>query len=547
MTNPDWTPQQPDAGNGPQSFLPPQQSWGGSADAQSSQPAQRSWNETAAEAFQSAQQPGNGAANQNFQSPPSQSASNFNTMGNSNTQLGSNGQPQRTPTGQLGRGSSLLGNPMFPKTNNGQAAPATRQLDDTYGAQPNGTNNSGIYNKKPTGALGTSGIFQNPGSTQGNSGTFKNQTGAPGNNGMHQNPTEAFSTSGMYTNQTGASGNTGALMHPAGEYSGDTGMLKLNQAVKVVRIPVAGKPGEFKTGILPVISQTPTGTLPPLPPPDASFQGKVKKNGKLVLLAVLALLIVFGSGIYMMTRSSGNMPVATTGSGNKPGQTISNTNLNATATVQAQPTPTFLIDDNLSSNGRGWLTTETRPDLLSKGIKAYFADNAYHVSSKKTKDVPYFVSSAQRGIVTPAKYTLSVDMQQIKGDEGNAFNFFGLLFNYTEIGGHPITYAFRLVNNKDDRRYEFTTLDDRIAGGGWAPDPKWKHATGKEFKGGKAKNNLKVQVVGHQFTFFVNGVKLGSATDSSYGPGNVGVGVNGLADKDGSDVAFTNFVMTTTN
>ncbi|GCE25699.1 hypothetical protein KDA_11830 [Dictyobacter alpinus] len=526
MTNPDYNGQQafpsaqqpPAGGNGPQAFLPPQQSWGGSTASQSDQAAQKPWNETATQAFQS--------------------GTNFKSPANTNTSFGQTDQTPRTPTGKLGPNSSLLGNPMFPKSNNGQSVAGTHNLGDAYGMAPDPNaqpTNSGMY-KNPTGALGNSGMYKNP-------------TGALGNSGMYKNPTGALGNSGMYTNQTGtlSNGNTGALMHPAGEYSGDTGMLKLNQAVKVVRIPVAGKPGEFKTGILPVISQNPTGALPPPPPIDTSFQGKVKNNSKKLTIVTLIILVIFSSGIYLFTHTGGNPQVT----GTPPGKntSASQAKINATATANVQATATFnnskIMDDALSSNIHNWLVTAKGSDFENKGIRAFFQNNAYHISSKKTKDFPYFASSVQRNVIPPAKYSLSVDIQQVKGDENNAYNFYGLLFSYTEVGNHPVTYAFRIVNNKDDRRYDFNSLDGRRPGSGWLDDPMWEHKTGKEFHGGKqAVNNLKVQVDGHKFTFFVNGVKLGTKEDTKYGSGGVGMGVNGLTGADGSEVVFTNFLLT---
>ncbi|GCE04071.1 hypothetical protein KDAU_14000 [Dictyobacter aurantiacus] len=356
------------------------------------------------------------------------------------------------------------------------------------------------------------------------------------------NATRNLGNTGILPGPTGTPGKTGTLMHPAGEYSGDTGMLKLNQAVKVVRIPVAGKPGEYKTGILPMLAQSDTSALPPTTPPqNQTWQQKVKQHSKFIALATFIVLIIFSSGIYLLTRTTGH----TTASVNAVKSSIKQVSLNATATANVQATATFeqslLINDSLSSNTREWLTTQNRDDLTKKGIKIFFQDNAYHISSTATGGIAYFADALLVNEITPANFTFSVDAQQIKGDENSQYNFYGLLFSYIEINRQPISYAFRVINNKADRRYEFCTFDNRRQEHKWS-DPIWKKATGKEFHNGKGKNNLKVQVKDHTFTFYVNGQKLGSIRDTKYGPGSIGLGVNGLPA--GSEVAFTNLLLT---
>ncbi|WP_201364769.1 hypothetical protein, partial [Dictyobacter formicarum] len=193
--------------NGQQSFMPPQQPWNNPG--LSATPQQSSWNEMATQAFQDAQQPWNEAGAQGFHSSPAQPA-------------------QRTPSGQLGHGSSLFNNPMFPRNNNQQWGNAGTPANNIQ------TGPNPPVNGSP------SGMHPNATRNLGNSGTFRSPTGALGNSGMHSDATQNLS---LVPSPTGALGNTGTLMHPAGEYSGDTGMLKLNQAVKVVRIPIPGKPG----------------------------------------------------------------------------------------------------------------------------------------------------------------------------------------------------------------------------------------------------------------------------------------------------------------
>ena len=47
-----------------------------------------------------------------------------------------------------------------------------------------------------------------------------------------------------------------------------TGTMKLTQSVKVVQVPVAGQPGRYMTGFLPVVPQSgDTYNAPPQPTP----------------------------------------------------------------------------------------------------------------------------------------------------------------------------------------------------------------------------------------------------------------------------------------
>ncbi len=46
--------------------------------------------------------------------------------------------------------------------------------------------------------------------------------------------------------------------------TGNTGMMKLAQAAKVVQVPVAGQPGRYVTGLLPVLEEQKTSLPPPI-------------------------------------------------------------------------------------------------------------------------------------------------------------------------------------------------------------------------------------------------------------------------------------------
>ena len=89
-------------------------------------------------------------------------------------------------------------------------------------------------------------------------------------------------------------------MIPVNENSGQTGMLKLTQPVKVVKVPVAGQPGQYVTGLLPVLpQQTPDpNSLSTLGTPN----GGLKQNMKIIILLLAILVIILSSGFYLLTR-----------------------------------------------------------------------------------------------------------------------------------------------------------------------------------------------------------------------------------------------------
>src|SRR5439155_8321443 len=84
---------------------------------------------------------------------------------------------------------------------------------------------------------------------------------------------------------------TGALMVPKGEH----GTVKLTGPVKVVQVPIAGQPGRYVTGLLPV-------TPPNQQAQESAEQATtaitaLKKPWQKVVLTMLALLVILSAGI----------------------------------------------------------------------------------------------------------------------------------------------------------------------------------------------------------------------------------------------------------
>ncbi|GCF07252.1 hypothetical protein [Dictyobacter arantiisoli] len=360
-------------------------------------------------------------------------------------------------------------------------------------------------------------------------------------------PTGQLAAPGMRI-PTGQLGNsaTGAQM---GEYSGNTGMLTLNQAVKVVRIPVAGKPGEFKTGILPVITPPSSGALPP-PSANSTFASKSRRNGKLILLLALIFLVIVGSGSYYLLHIAGSASTTTSGNGHSTtGGKGQGSSANVAATAAAQATATtaasissrLIVRDSLASLSRNWSNGEFNQ------INYAFKGGAYHIR----QDGQYFGYALMPSIEVPTSYTYNLTMQNITYDANNVNNlsFYGMIFNFKSYGSgsnQKSTFYILRVNNGENITYELDKYDDRNLG---ANDSPWSQlfpdknnaagigkGNGNEFRGPHQKNDYSVSDNNGTFTLSVNGIKVGTIKDTSFSGGSIGMGVSQTK----SEAAFSN-------
>jgi hypothetical protein len=337
-------------------------------------------------------------------------------------------------------------------------------------------------------------------------------------------------------------GPTGALMPQMGEYSGNTGMLKLNQAVKVVKIPIPGRPGEFKTGILPILPQTPSGMLPP--PSSGTLPGKsTKPQAKVILLAAMIFIVLIGSvSVYLLHQSSSATPATT--NVNKNHATTTNSQAGATSTVAINATATavsnasILVNDPLSSNARNWITG------VHNGINYSFTNGAYRIRQDGTN----FGYAIMYSETLPKSYTYNLTMQNISYDTGNtaSLSFYGLIMNYTSYSSTKASFYLFRVNNGANITYEFDKFDNRTTGDDGNP---WQEifpdknnsagigqGNGKEFTGPHQPNVYSVTNNTGQFTFRVNGKQIGSLKDTSFSGGELGMGVSQAK----SEAAFSN-------
>jgi serine/threonine protein kinase len=363
---------------------------------------------------------------------------------------------------------------------------------------------------------------------------------------------QAATAGGSVTRALPANNITRILSDPGVEAKGDGGVsstMKLTAAVKVVKVPVAGQPGRFVTGLLPVAPETKladtsqsgiensdVGKLE-LPAPGFRKRFDTLDTRTKVVAVALAVLLVLGSSLLWLAR---------THSGQVAGQPTKRVHAtpNLTATMAAQATATtdanIILADDLSHNIHNWLVS-------TSGTRLYvFKDGAYHITDNDdTQSAPALLQDMPPSILhVPLSYSLT--MEEIKGDDTSVNNSFGLIFRFstTKTGGKLVTifYTFE-VTNTPGGEYQFWKYDDQYASSTVTPWTKiWHQNFGKEFHEGHGSgrvNTFKVFMNGSNFTFYVNGKKVGSAHDNSSASGQVGMLVN----LKGTEVAFTNFLL----
>ena len=319
---------------------------------------------------------------------------------------------------------------------------------------------------------------------------------------------------------------TGSLTVPNYEQT-STGTIKLTGPVKVVQVPVAGQPGQYITGLLPVLPN-------PQSPPPAANTPKLQK----IVLAVVMIILLLGSTLgilYLRThsRQPSSTPTATVPAGVA-------TTPNAQATMAAKATAIALshiiLSDPLATNIHNF-------PISTSGTKVYvFKDGAYHVTNNGDSGIAVVLEETLPG--GPIGYTLT--MKEIQGDDNSINNSFGMILRYSHQtkGNQAINtfYSFEVVNSADGQ-YRFYKYDNSKGPSVNPWTEVWYQAFGHEFHqghGSNAINTIKIFANGSTFTFIVNGKTVGNAKDSSFSSGTVGMLVN----LKGTEVAFSNMVLT---
>jgi hypothetical protein len=312
---------------------------------------------------------------------------------------------------------------------------------------------------------------------------------------------------------------TGALTE-----SGQPNTMKLTTPVKVVKVPVAGQPGQYVTGLLPV--------APPVLQPVETKESKSWAQRTMTVLAIL--LVVLGSlGVVWYVRTSSTQP-------SRPPvalQTIVPTRTpDLQATVAAEVTATaqanIILSDPLSQNIHNWLTSPL--DVYA------FKDGAYHITDRGNSGRATVLPG--RVYTDPLGYILT--MEEITGDDTSTNNSFGMILRFSQQtrNGKTITtfYSFEVVNVKGGE-YQFWKYDDSRSGSPWSQI--WHQPFGNEFHQGhgpQSVNTVKIFADGRKFTFTVNGKLIKTVQDGSLTAGTIGMIVN----YNGTEVAFKNLLLT---
>ena len=319
---------------------------------------------------------------------------------------------------------------------------------------------------------------------------------------------------------------TGALDVPNAEQTG-TGTIKLTGPMKIVQLPVAGQPGQYMTGLLSVSP----GTQDQLQPGTRS-----KMLQKIIMVATLVVLLVGATtGIWYVRSHS--VQTSTHLSSTYPGG-VSTPDLQSTMSARATATAQshIIISDPLSSNIRNF-------PVSTSGTKLYqFEDGAYHMTNLGDSGIAVVLQETlPKG---PIGYTLT--MEEIKGDDTNNDNSFGMILRYSQKtkGNQTINtfYSFE-VFNYNGGQYRFYKYDNSKGPyiNPWTQV--WSQAFGHEFHQGHGPgsiNTVRVFANGNAFTFTINGKTVGSVKDSSFTSGTVGMLVN----LKGTEVAFSNMLIT---
>lgn len=327
-------------------------------------------------------------------------------------------------------------------------------------------------------------------------------------------------------------GTTGMLMVPQSGIPGQTSTLKLTQPFKVVKVPVAGQPGLYMTGLLPVMPAAPV--TPPVPDAESvATQSPFKKHLRMIALIAAIFLVLLGSGTFWFIR-------AHTQQG--PSLHVATPTPDAHATAMAQATATaeanIILIDPLRENTQNWPVSAS-----TTASKVYvFENRAYHITDNDT------ISSAIAllPLVTlPGSFVYTLSFQEIKGNDNSVNNQFGMIFRFSthQKNGKIVTtfYAFEVANTKAGE-YQFWKYDDSVHSDVQAWTEIWAHPFGGEFHTGHGTgyNTFRVAMKGSRFTFTVNGKQIGTAQDNALINGQIGMLVN----LKGTEVAFSNLMLT---
>ncbi len=312
--------------------------------------------------------------------------------------------------------------------------------------------------------------------------------------------------------------NADVLVTP-GQQGATNNIIKLTGPVKVLKVPVAGQPGRFVTGILPVAPRMPDVANPTLRP--------WVKVVAFVLAALLILSAVVGVILFVNSHSKpSGQQSAVTGPPNMKATAVAQ----LTAVAQAN----IILADPLNQNIHNWPTTPA--DVYA------FKDGAYHITDRGDQGRATVLQA--NSFAGALGYTLT--MQEINGNDNSNNNSFGMIFRFNQQtkNNQVITtfYSFEMVNIQAGE-YQLWKYDDTKGATVSSWTEIWHQPFGGEFHQGhgpQSVNTIKVFMDGGKFTFTVDGKMIKTVEDNSLTSGTVGMIVN----LNETEVAFKNLLLT---
>ncbi len=328
-----------------------------------------------------------------------------------------------------------------------------------------------------------------------------------------------------------ATDSTGELAAPGTEEESTGTIIKLTGPAKIVNVPVAGQPGRYITGLLPMSSATQQEVKKPSAGMGA--KGRLQKGLKVAGLVMVVLLVFATAALWFVHMHSNSSSI------HKAAVVVRTPNVGATLTAQAVATvnANIILSDPLSQNIHNWPVSSSGPGIYM------FKDGAYHITDNdNARGAPALLPDLK----LDGSFAYTLTMEEIKGDDTSVNNEFGVIIraNIQNKNGKVLArfYSFEVLN-KPGGEYQFWKYDNSQ---GSSVNP-WKnlghHPFGKEFhqgQGPKSINTFRVVANGKNFTLIVNGKKAWTVQDSSFASGGVGMLVN----LKGTEVAFSNLILT---
>lgn len=267
-------------------------------------------------------------------------------------------------------------------------------------------------------------------------------------------------------------------------------------------------------------------TTPSWPVPVA--QSQPKKPSPIVLWSLVALavlLVLTGGGITYVAGHGGffgGAPLIAQATATLPATPLPTATATATATATPRPTATSkptatatpvpqlvtIFRDQLTagSHDSGWYTD---------GSSVYFQSDGYHIGNGYECYVP---------IGSQTDFNVSVQVKQVSGT-----NTQGAGITFHAIANTLKEYVFAIVSKGD-----FWAINRT---GGYLIMPTHSSAI---HQGLNVTNTIEVDVRGSHFDFFINGVHVGSADDSTRLSGQIGL----MTEQTGEAAVFSNITIT---